>query len=305
LVRNPNYWNKPLPYLDQLTIKVIAEETQAIDTVVAGQAQAAWVASVQATNKGTSGGLKAASFKMSGGTTLAFNTLKPPFDDVRARRAVSLALNPAGLMQAAYNGEDPAVLNLFQPTSPFYDKSLKLPVNNAAEAQKLFDELAAAGKPVKFTISSFPNTEQKVPMQAALTQLAAFKNVSVSLDVLDPVTMLTRLLSKNFEAATAGTNMIDPEPQAYEQLHTGASANYGSYSNTSMDQALELGRSTADLATRKGAYKTMQRLIIQDVPAVYIRHWQPALVYSKQTTGWAMYGQGDPLVDRIGFTTKQ
>src|SRR5262249_20383906 len=36
MVRNPNYWNKPLPYLDQLTIKINPDNNQNVDTVTAG-----------------------------------------------------------------------------------------------------------------------------------------------------------------------------------------------------------------------------------------------------------------------------
>src|SRR5205807_5531490 len=46
LERNPNYWNKPLPYLDRVVVKIIVDESQRFNALCAGEAQEAQIISV-------------------------------------------------------------------------------------------------------------------------------------------------------------------------------------------------------------------------------------------------------------------
>src|SRR5207302_664879 len=46
VVRNPNYCDKPRPYIDQITFRPITDETQRINTFCAGQADLTYVGAV-------------------------------------------------------------------------------------------------------------------------------------------------------------------------------------------------------------------------------------------------------------------
>src|SRR5262249_22195755 len=112
-VRNPNYWRKPLPYLDQLTIKIGADLQQNVDSLIAGQAQISQSLYRAYSDQAVNAGFKREIFSLNGGSTAIFNATKPPFDDVRARQAVSLALNTQQIAQVLYNGADIAPQTLF------------------------------------------------------------------------------------------------------------------------------------------------------------------------------------------------
>jgi peptide/nickel transport system substrate-binding protein len=80
---------------------------------------------------------------LSGGATFDFNTAKPPFNDVRLRRAVALAFNWDEYNAAAEGGLGVPVVTMFIKGSPFYDPTLVLPTNNPQQAQQLFDQVAS------------------------------------------------------------------------------------------------------------------------------------------------------------------
>jgi len=74
---------------------------------------------------------------------LAYNTTKKPFDDVRVRKAVNMAINKKAIVDAVYLGTGIPATNPIPPTLWSYNKAVKDDAYNPAEAKKL---LAAAGR---------------------------------------------------------------------------------------------------------------------------------------------------------------
>jgi dipeptide transport system substrate-binding protein len=75
---------------------------------------------------------------------LAFNTQKKPFDDVRVRKAISMAINKKAIIDGVYLGTGVAAKNPIPPTMWSYNDKIKDDVYDPAAAKKL---LAAAGYP--------------------------------------------------------------------------------------------------------------------------------------------------------------
>ncbi|MGB4585246.1 MAG: ABC transporter substrate-binding protein [Rhodoferax sp.] len=73
---------------------------------------------------------------------LAYNTTKKPFDDVRVRKAVNMAINKKAIVDAVYLGTGIPATNPIPPTQWSYNKAIKDDAFNPEEAKKL---LAAAG----------------------------------------------------------------------------------------------------------------------------------------------------------------
>ena len=73
---------------------------------------------------------------------LAFNTQKKPFDDVRVRKAISMAINKKAIIDGVYLGTGIAAKNPIPPTMWSYNNAVKDDEFNPEAAKKL---LAAAG----------------------------------------------------------------------------------------------------------------------------------------------------------------
>ena len=73
---------------------------------------------------------------------LAYNTTKKPFDDVRVRKAVNMAINKKAIVDAVYLGTGVPATNPIPPTQWSYNNAIKDDAFNPEEAKKL---LAAAG----------------------------------------------------------------------------------------------------------------------------------------------------------------
>lgn len=79
---------------------------------------------------------------------LAYNTTKKPFDDVRVRKAINMAIDKNAIISAVYLSTGVAAVNPIPPSMWSYNKAIKDDAFNPAEAKKL---LAAAGYPNGFS----------------------------------------------------------------------------------------------------------------------------------------------------------
>jgi dipeptide transport system substrate-binding protein len=79
---------------------------------------------------------------------LAYNTTKKPFDDVRVRKAVNMAIDKKAIVAAVYLSTGVPATNPIPPTQWSYNKSVKDDAFDPAAAKKL---LAEAGLPNGFT----------------------------------------------------------------------------------------------------------------------------------------------------------
>ena len=79
---------------------------------------------------------------------LAYNTTKKPFDDVRVRKAVNMAINKQAIVDAVYLGTGVAAKNPIPPGQWSYNNAVKDDAFDPVAAKKL---LTAAGLPNGFT----------------------------------------------------------------------------------------------------------------------------------------------------------
>lgn len=154
LERNPDYWNKNVPYVDRMERLVVPDQKDQGTAVLAGRADFADNPSIdthlEAQKK--TGDVGTVLHRATWAWTVTFNAQKPPFNDARVRRAVHLAINRQSLAETyRLAGQIDMGTRWVQPGSPLASKSddiLKLPGWRAnkdadvAEAKKL---LAAAG----------------------------------------------------------------------------------------------------------------------------------------------------------------
>jgi len=147
--RFEQYWEKDdegrqLPYLDGVDAFVIPDQTAKYAAFLSGRLDftnsgpIAGLKIEQAENIESSMADKADIRKIPGGMLLVgFNTIKPPFDDIRLRRAISLYLDRQAMGDAIERGKGSTPTGLFFPTLPWTNPDvLTWPgYNNATKAQ--------------------------------------------------------------------------------------------------------------------------------------------------------------------------
>jgi peptide/nickel transport system substrate-binding protein len=302
LQKNPGYWDAPKPYLDGLTIKTVSDSNQRVNTIMTGGADLASETSWANLNKAEGAGLQTEVVPTGGGQIVAMNFRRAPFDDERARRAVALAVDLDALNTIVYNGEGVVPKTLFEESSPYY-ADIPLPTPNSEEAQKLFDELAAEGKPVSFTFLSYTTTESKAVAEGLQAQLSAFDNVEAKIEVVDFAVATARAAARDFDMIISSAVVQDPDFPLWTAFHGASPGNFTGINDPELSTALDTGRTAESVEERKVAYETVQKRLVQLNPGLWYVRAVPSVVVGKDMNGVDLYTWGSPLPEEL-WTTK-
>ena len=298
LEKNPQYWDAPKPYLDKLVIRTVADANQRSNTMTTGGADLTTETSWTNINKAEAAGLQYLVAPTGGGQFAGMNQRRAPFDDVRARRAVSLAVDLDAVNTVVYNGEGEVPKTLFPEDSPYY-ADIPLNTTDAVEAQRLFDELAAEGKPVSFTFLSYPTTESRVLGEAIQAQLSAFENVQMNVEVADFPAVTARAGARDFDMLVSSSITQDPDYALTIGFDSTSSGNFMGVNNPDLDAALERGRFGQTTEERKAAYDEVQRIIADTVVGLWYVRALPSVTFGKNLHGAQIYTLGSPLPEEL------
>jgi len=273
LVRNPDYFVKGRPYLDALRYFIIAERGTRTAALQAGRLDAAMPGE---TSKGIAEQLKAAVPQMvltevTAGTAdnLLVNATRPPFNDVRVRRAVSHALDRRAFAKTV--GQGGVAVGVALAPKPFGAWGLDerefrglpgygAPAEDKAKARRL---LAEAG----YTGSTPLRIETHTRNIASYIDFAAFvvnelKQVGIESTVkqVDTTQWYAITLRKDYQlgANISGFGLDDPDSNFYENYGCHSTRNYTGYCNEEVMRLIDQQSQELDGKKRAALVRTIQ-----------------------------------------------
>ncbi|MFI1581853.1 ABC transporter substrate-binding protein [Embleya sp. NPDC020630] len=303
-VKNRGYWQGAAkPYADTVVFKVIQDSTQGLETVYSGGADMKVSVNAEDPVKARQKGLETKIVTIIGGESIYFNNKRAPFDDVRARRAVQLALDADEVNKISFSGNGTPTHSIFPPESPLVDAGTEtVQRTDRAEAQRLLDELAAEGKPLDFTYSIPQNANAQRTAEYIMTSLRALRNISVKIAPMPIAAFQTDIvINKNYQAAMFSYYLSDAEPGLYVNLYSTSPNNYLLYANPTVDQNLDRARTTNDPAQRKAAYTAVAAQLKQDAPLWTYQSSVVTAFHRSTVVGMVLSNDGMVLMDRIGL----
>ncbi|RWO84402.1 ABC transporter substrate-binding protein [Mesorhizobium sp.] len=184
-VRNPDYWHKGLPHLDKITFEVGQEPIVALLRMQKGEIDLPLDGIPPAKFQEVMADPEQKARVVEGGQLhtgyITMNTTMAPFDNVKVRQAVNMAINKARIVQIINNRAVPANQPL-PPSMPGYDKEYKGYPYDVAKAKAL---LAEAGHPDGFDTQLFAmNTDPNPRIAQAIQQDLAAVGIKASIQAL-------------------------------------------------------------------------------------------------------------------------
>jgi len=234
---------------------------------------------------------------------LAFNTEKPPFDDVRVRRAVALAVDREGIVQVVGFGEYQPKADFLSATTPDYDPSFRHVLDyDPAAANRLLDEAGwtdrdRAGYRTKGGVrlgAEFLSTTLFTPSAVVVALQSDLKQVGFDLGlVLLPQTEITdRRNAGTYQAIAAGvwhTNTPDGLYIVYDSNEISTPARIGQNSSRLRDAAFDdlvaQARRARDPVLLGDLYSKAQRRLTELVPAVPLYENYSFVAHRKRVRG--------------------
>jgi ABC-type transport system substrate-binding protein len=211
---------------------------------------------------------------------LALDTLKPPLDNIKLRQALSHALDRETLSNQVMNGTRVPAYSMLPPGFPGYNPELKsVQAYDVAKAKAL---LAEAGYPdgkdssgKQLTLDMYAGAREAV-MEFVKEQWERNLGIAVNLQVLEAATWG----QKRSEHAM----MIYKGPYEYDYLDPAnmltslwrsvdeKGSPRHSWKSAKFDELVTRAGSEADEAKRIDLYHQAERLLVEDVGAVFLTH---------------------------------
>lgn len=273
-VKNPDYWNKDLPYVDELVMKIVTEEDARVAAIRAGQVEYAFLSQEGADRVKADPNVTVLESPKAWLTVAQINTSRKPFDDIRVRQALRMALDPKEIIQKAVSGA--ATPSGPVPTGHtdwfLKPEELKYQMPDLEKAKALLAEAGASS--MKFTILTSPQYPEFV--STGLVMQDSFKKLGLDVQVqqLEWGTFVKQVNAPSFDYdvhITARTFYPDPDHYLYPYFHSTAVNNPNkSYNNPKVDELLDKGRTTADSAERHKIYTELQKLLEDELPHFWL-----------------------------------
>jgi len=280
LVRNPDYFQPGLPYLDAVEVRVIMDNTTRANAFRAKEIHDPGMF-MDAEKKRIIDRSHPDLFmgEVPGMTTagIYFNTTRPPFDDARVRRAINLAIDRQGIIDATRFGH--AVLTRWlSPSVGIYatpeNEVAKLPGyrqpkdQDVATARRL---LAEAGYPNGFSTELKVIRSANIPADAEVIaeQLRRNLNVEVKLVVLERAVHAKETQAGNYAMSAEYTLSSAGDPgEALGQIVSTSGANTGQWKNARYDELYAQQQAALDPQERARIIGQMMDLLDEEVPVL-------------------------------------
>lgn len=216
---------------------------------------------------------------------LSFGSLHgTPFADIRVRKALSLAIDRAEIAQYVLFGMGRPGIGPFPDSIAFADKSIAVPKADLAAAKKLLTAAGYApgaggvmtrdGKPLGFTLYTYPQRPGLVPIAGAIQSQLRKLGVAVEVKVSTFSAIAREMKPTDARLAALATAMY-PHPDFYlrQTYHSKGATNSWGYASPRIDEALATVLATHDEAERQAAYNLVQRIAAEEEPCLTIAHY--------------------------------
>jgi oligopeptide transport system substrate-binding protein len=225
----------------------------------------------------------------------AINTTKPPFNDVRVRRALALAIDREFIAEKIYAGAQLPAYSMVPPGMANYtpaemDFKSKSQLDREDEAAKLLAEAGygKGGKPLKIEIRYNTNENHR---KVATAVADMWKGIGADVTLLNSdVKTHYAFLQNNgdFDAARAGWNAdyADPQNFLYLGITGNAVGNYAHYSNPEFDALVKKSDETIDPVARAKLLHDAEAILMRDLPMIPLMYTASLHLVSDKVKGW-------------------
>jgi peptide/nickel transport system substrate-binding protein len=318
LERNPNYWKKDRPYLDQVIFRVIPDgaaraialETGELDLAPmnavpqADIARLAKLKHIQLSNEGAEG--------LGPLLWLEVNLREKPLADKRVRQAISMALDRKKVVDIIWYGQGKPATGPIVSANPWYDKRLKPFEYNPKKANQLLDEAGykrgAGGIRFKMKQHFTPYGESFVRLAEYTKNELGKLGIEVETQSADMGGWLKAVytdwsydMTNNFTHNYSDPAIGTQRAFVSSNIRKGASfTNSMGYRNARVDELFEQSAIEIDEKKRAAQLAEIQQILRDELPVIFLVEIAYSHLFNKRvhgivTNGISMYSSWDSV----------
>jgi peptide/nickel transport system substrate-binding protein len=304
--RNPNFpaeLGGP-PRMAGLVVAVVDEATTKFAGLSSGDLDVAGISPTMAALAKKDPTLRVMEYPILFSTGIVLNVHRPPFDDVRVRRALASAIDRQRIIDVALAGYGRVADGPVPPESPLAAGHSYRPSGTLADS--LLDAAGwkrsasgireRDGKPLSFGLITVGSSDNAIE-QLIQGDLAA-RGIRMSIRQMEGGAFLSavRARTKNFDAAITGVSgdvSLAYLAAMFETSRAGGSLDYADWHSSALDAAFARARGAADDDSRKSAWRDAQRILDDSLPVIWIYHSRGVQGISARLDGVTMDLRGE------------
>ena len=286
LEKHEDYWQEDLPYLDAIEITPIPDDTVRETALRSGEVD--WVLAIAPQNfqlLEEDPNVVVSTAPQLSYDYMGMNLTREPFDDVRVRQAIALALDREQIAQAGYFGLAEPIQGPTGPGSPWYFDYA--PYDRDVERAK--ELLAEAGYPDGFEMELLPTVQYGETVRAAQVIQQQLAEIGITATINAPEWSEWLELEGNFkyDAYICNWNaLIDADQYYYLQHKSDQVFNFTGYNNPEFDELVTDGRSISDFDERYQIYEQLNQMLVDDAPYIYMYNKLEVRAYAPYVKGF-------------------
>jgi peptide/nickel transport system substrate-binding protein len=284
LEANPRYWRKGFPRIPKIVVRVIKDQDGMRDAFLSGGTDVLYTARPQDVKRYQETGryrfFKHASRAF---TYVGWNCERAPTDDRDVRRAFTLAINRADLVESLYYGFAKVGVSPIIRAFWAHDPSLEPWPYDPEEAKRLLDSKGWKPGPDgvrtkdgrRLALTATTNAGNQMRVQALTRIQANLREVGadVKIEQVEHTTWVERLRTHDVDAWYGGWNVatkIDEKPTWHSASRGRDGFNWGSYVNPRVDEIIDQARVMTDFDAAKPLWREFERIVHEDQPYTFV-----------------------------------
>jgi dipeptide transport system substrate-binding protein len=229
---------------------------------------------------------------------LAYNTQQEPFDNVKVRKALNMAINKEAILEAVYQGAGAVAKNPIPPTMWSYNEDIEDDPYDPEAAKKMLEEEGVSDLNLK--IWAMPVQRPYNPNARRMAELmqADFKEVGVTVEIVTFEWGEYLERSKDLKrdgAVLLGWTGDNGDPDNFLAILLGcdavAGANRAQWCNEEFNDLIQRAKTLSDREERAELYREAQVVFKREAPWATIAHSIVFMPMSKKVKNYKM----DPL----------
>ena len=286
--RNDDYWGTeaiagkeyPIPFVDRVIYRIIKDEATFLTALRTGQLDILeamrWIAVDHL--KKTTPELQWNRWLGTSGTFMSLRVDQKPFDDIRVRRALNLAVNQQEIVDLFYGGhaelmaypQHPGFGEYYQPLAEMPAEVQELFTYDPVKARQLLDE---AGVPEGFSFdvqvcSCSPSNMDLIPLLESYLQKVG---VQIRIQPMEYASFLSAMTTKTHGPGyLLNSGHVNPITTLRKSFVTGQTWNPSQYSSEYFDEQIRQVHLMRDEAERIKTLRRLTREIMIEAPYIWL-----------------------------------
>jgi peptide/nickel transport system substrate-binding protein len=308
-----DFWEKGKPYVDKVTVKIIADPQARLANLLSGSVDIIDRLPLSDVTRLKAEGKVQIVSSPPGGTWFAnvLNCAKKPYDNKLVRQAINFSIDRDKINKLAYFDLAPITQTRYLPADPWYhEKADKFYKFDLQRAKQLLEQ-AGYGSGFK---TSLAVSEAVLPGSKAMAQVWAqdLEKIGVKMEVIEreQAPFYDEYFAGNYEiqAYGLGDGLLDPATALAGNSATrleNNKANIQTLPNfAEYKKLVEEGTSSVDFKKRKPIYDKIQEMWAEEGYVIITAFWLSFTALSKRAKGYKIPGDRRPFLSDVWIDDK-